>query len=111
MNTLNKLKGAAQMVANMLERDKLPARIEAAAELKELVALLERHVSQQSQELAKRAVRIFDLTKHLEAVTSHLENDIVAADNIGTDSRKRKDVKAARAYLKSRSVNSSNPTN
>ena len=41
------------MVANMLERDKLPARDEAAKELKDLVAQTESHIARQGQELVK----------------------------------------------------------
>ena len=96
---IRKLKGAAQMVANMLERDKLPARTEAAAELKELVAQTESHVAKQGQELAKRAVRINDLTKHLETITKHWEDEIAAFGEHDADKSMLKDVKAARAYL------------
>jgi phage shock protein A len=67
---IRKLKGAAQMVANMLERDKLPARTEAAKELKDLVAETESHIARQGQELAKRERRI----KELEAKIAKLEN-------------------------------------
>lgn len=67
---IRKLKGAAQMVANMLERDKIPARTEAAKELKDLVAETESHIAKQGQELAKRERRI----KELEAKIAKLEN-------------------------------------
>ena len=99
---IRKLKGAAQMVANMLERDTLPARTEAAKELKDLVAETESHIARQGQELTKRAVRISDLTKHLETLTKHWEDEIAAFGEGNADKKMLKDVKAARAYLKSR---------
>jgi hypothetical protein len=42
---VDKLRGCAKMVANMLERDNLPARKEAAQELMECVARIEAQVS------------------------------------------------------------------
>lgn len=104
MDIIRKLKGAAQMVANMLERDKLPVRTEAAAELKELVAQTESHIAKQGQELSKRAVRISDLTKHLEALTKHWEEEIAMYGESSADKIMLRDVKAARAYLKSRKL-------
>lgn len=69
---MNKLKGAAQMVANMLKRDKTPVRIEAAEALLVDVANVESQFTTLQNNLAKEKRRVEELTALLKQSASFI---------------------------------------
>lgn len=69
MDNLDKLKGAVQMVCNMLARDKKPARDEAAVELKEQLARLEadfRKLQNTVKTTERKRKNLYDTLNRLE---------------------------------------------
>ena len=62
---MRKLKGAVQMVANMLRRDGLPVRLEAADELLKAAAEAESQLTKRDNELATLRQKNANLNKAL----------------------------------------------
>lgn len=71
---MNKLKGASQMVANMLKRDKTPVRTEAAEALLVDVANVESQYTTLQNNLAKEKRRADDLMALLKQAEDFIGN-------------------------------------
>jgi hypothetical protein len=76
---INKLKGASQMVANMLKRDNTPVRTEAVEELLNVVADVESGYAKSRERALTQARKADELSDMLEKVTKLWEDRFQAA--------------------------------